>query len=179
MKHPKVATKIGVEPRGQAVRPVNELFFAGVDSQDMPCTIEELNTFIFAFVTKHDLGGKERWMAPANQKLVARLLKGKRVSRDPDEPKRGRSGWQLFLHEQRPIIKAEQPDVLPKDILTISSGRWRDMADKSRWDDLSRQEVARQEELITAYKRRRTDESAESPDLEQEAAPGELSESIE
>jgi hypothetical protein len=144
----------------------------------MPATLDELNTFFAQFFAKHALDVHEKWMAPSHQKSAARMLKGKRVIRDPDEPKRGRSGWQLFLENQRPVIKAEKPDVMPKDVLTISSKRWRAMDDKSHWDLLSNAEVSRQSELIMAYKRQRTEEVESADAAVSESVTKSVTESV-
>lgn len=119
----------------------------------MATPLDRVNEHASKFADTADLD-LDKWMAPGNQKRLEKALKTPKVKRDPLLPKKGRSGWQIFVGDNRAAIKTDNPEVLPQQVLVLCSERWKalDADGKKPWADRSREERAIQQELMEKYR---------------------------
>jgi hypothetical protein len=136
-------------------------------STQMATPLDRVNEHASKFADTSDLD-LVKWMAKDNQKRLEKALKTPKVKRDPLLPKKGRSGWQIFVEHERAAIKTDNPEVLPQQVLVLCSERWKalDTDGKKPWDDRSRKECAVQRQLIEEY-RARPDEAEEAASAEE------------
>lgn len=119
----------------------------------MSTALDRLNDHATKFADTSDLD-LVKWMSKDNQKKLENALKTPKVARDPLLPKKGRSGWQIFVENERASIKTENAEIVPQQVLVLCSERWRalDLEGKKPWDERSREECAAQSRLIDEYR---------------------------
>jgi hypothetical protein len=80
--------------------------------------------------------------------------RGSKRQRDPNAPKRPKSGYLFFCHATRSVINEEQPDLGAKDVTTELGARWNILKDTKP------KEVAKYTKLAEADKARYESEKA-------------------
>lgn len=70
-------------------------------------------------------------------KKEVKEVKKKKAKKDPAEPKRSKSSYMLFCDEQRPKIKAEQPELSMTDTAKVLGQKWKELSaeDKKPFED--------------------------------------------
>ena len=84
--------------------------------------------------------GKKRGRKPKEKK--------RRVN--PDRPKRGHTGYTLFMQEGYPSVKREYPDLSSKELIRLVARRWKDLSTESKavWKERAQQEQRNEQEVV-------------------------------
>ena len=83
----------------------------------------------------------ENYVRPSDEEIEKQYKKKSRKS----SGKRAKSAYLFFCKEQRPIIKEEDPDMSPREIMKELGKRWKDAkkGDISKWQNLANQDRQR------------------------------------
>jgi len=101
-----------------------------------------MNEFVLAFFQQYkdndDL--ESMWMSPKNQQLLIKTIKKTNIKiKDPNKPKRGKSGFLYFCEENRCKIKSQNPDLSVKEIVSKLGQLWQFLK-KTNKDEIKRYE---------------------------------------
>ena len=81
--------------------------------------IENINQFVIDFLENNKTNMSEHWSSKKNQQSLIKTLKKNNIKiKDPDKPKRGKSGFLFYCDTKRPIIKQEYPELTVKEIVS-------------------------------------------------------------
>ncbi len=61
-----------------------------------------------------------------------KLKKGYKKVKDPNAPKRPINAYMLFSNQQRESVKASNPGIKPKDVMSRLGAMWREMSDAQK-----------------------------------------------
>lgn len=88
--------------------------------------------------------------------------KGKRRRKKKGEPKNPRNAYIFFSNDERSKVKAENPDMAPKLVMTELGKRWNDLPkdDRSKYEELAENDRARYEKEKTAWEATQTAQTA-------------------
>lgn len=75
----------------------------------------------------------------------------KRSKKDKDAPKRPMSAYFLFLNANRERIKEENPGISFTDITKKGSEMWKEVEDKTEWEDAAKQAKVKYDEEMKEY----------------------------
>jgi len=76
--------------------------------------------------------------------------KAARAKKDPNAPKRGQSGYMLWLNENRKSIT--KPGMGVTDVAKAAGVLWGKLGDKTKWEKMAATDKARYEREMAAYK---------------------------
>lgn len=120
---------------------------------------ENINNFIVDFMMKN-IGNENViniWTSEKNQKLFSKIIKKDSVCmKDPNKPKRGKSGYLFFCQEYRSLLKKEYPDMSIKDIVSKLGIIWKELKETNpdeieRFEAMSRYDRDRYKTEILEY----------------------------
>jgi hypothetical protein len=87
--------------------------------------IENINQFVLDFLENNKTNMAEQWSSKKNQQLLIKTLKKNNIKiKDPEKPKRGKSGFLFYCDTKRPIIKQENPELTVKEIVSKLGTEW-------------------------------------------------------
>jgi hypothetical protein len=102
--------------------------------------IENINHFVLDFLENNKTNMSEQWSSKKNQQLLIKTLKKNNIKiKDPDKPKRGKSGFLFYCDTQRPIIKQENPELSVKEIVSKLGTEWQ-LLKTSNSDEINKYE---------------------------------------
>lgn len=97
--------------------------------------------------------------------------KGKKAKRDPLKPKRALSAYLFFCKDERPKLKAAQPDITVTEVVKKCAAAWQEIKDDKsktkKWDDLHDEDVKRAASQMAKYKATAKEMPAEASDAEE------------
>lgn len=92
--------------------------------------IDSINKFVHSFIINskdsNNIKLLEKWNSEANQKLFMKIIK-KNSNKDPNKPKRGKSGYLFFCKFYREKLKQENPNLSVKQIVSLLGNIWNNM----------------------------------------------------
>ncbi|KAL9981414.1 hypothetical protein ACROYT_G010115 [Oculina patagonica] len=88
----------------------------------------------------------------------------KKAKKDADAPKRPMSAYMLWLGEIREQIKQENPGISVTEVSKVAGEKWKQIEDKSEWQEKAKQAKLVYEEQMKAYKERKANEPDDSPE---------------
>lgn len=114
-----------------------------------------VNIFVSDFLQQHDRDGSilRKWESVKNQRKLKKILKEK--TKDPDKPKRGKSGFLFFCDENRPLIKDKHKDIKVKEVVSQLGILWRQFKEEGKteqYDLLSEKDRERYRLEMIVYK---------------------------
>jgi hypothetical protein len=91
--------------------------------------LENLSQFVVEFIQNNkNPNVSEAWCNKKNQEALCKILKKNNIIvKDPNKPKRGKSGYLYFCAEYREKMKAENPDLTVKEIVSKLGILWKQM----------------------------------------------------
>jgi hypothetical protein len=91
--------------------------------------LENLSQFVVEFIQNNkNPNVSEAWFAKKNQEALCKIIKKNNITvKDPNKPKRGKSGYLYFCAEYREKMKAENPDLTVKEIVSKLGILWKQM----------------------------------------------------
>lgn len=95
--------------------------------------------------------------------------KKKKAKKDKDAPKRPMSAYMLWLAEIREQIKKENPGISVTDLSKKAGEMWREINDKTEWQEKAQEAKKKYEEDMKAYKAKKANEPTE--DSPEESKP--------
>ena len=101
-----------------------------------------MNEFVLAFIenNKDNVNLESVWMSPKNQQLLIKTIKKTNIKiKDPNKPKRGKSGFLYFCEENRSKIKSQNPELSVKEIVSKLGQLWQYLK-KTNKDEIKRYE---------------------------------------
>ena len=102
--------------------------------------IENINQFVIDFLENNKTNMSEHWSSKKNQQSLIKTLKKNNIKiKDPDKPKRGKSGFLFYCDTKRPIIKQENPELTVKEIVSKLGTEWQ-ILKTSNSDDINKYE---------------------------------------
>jgi hypothetical protein len=99
----------------------------------------------------------EQWSSKKNQQLLLKTLKKNNIRiKDPDKPKRGKSGFLFYCDVKRPIIKNDNPELSVKEIVSKLGQLWQflkktNKEEIKRYEDLSLSDRIRYKNEMKQY----------------------------
>jgi hypothetical protein len=119
---------------------------------------ENINNFIIDFLMKNSDSENiaENWNSKNNQKSFLKVIKKDMNIKDPNKPKRGKSGYLYFCQEYRKILKEENPTMSIKDIVSKLGLIWKGLKESDpeeieKFELLSRSDRERYKIEIAEY----------------------------
>lgn len=114
-----------------------------------------VNIFVLDFLKQFDTNGNisKKWESINNQAKLKRVLKN--TSKDPEKPKRGKSGYLFFCDENRPLIKESNEGIEVKEVVRRLGLMWRQLkidGKTKEYDLLSVNDRARYRSEMEDYK---------------------------
>jgi len=93
--------------------------------------IDSINNFVQAFLlnskdSNNNIKLIDKWNSETNQKLFIKTIK-KNSNKDPNKPKRGKSGYLFFCKFYRQKLKEENPNLSVKQIVSLLGNIWNNM----------------------------------------------------
>jgi hypothetical protein len=104
--------------------------------------LQNMNEFVLAFIenNKDNVNLENVWMSPKNQQLLIKTIKKTNIKiKDPNKPKRGKSGFLYFCEENRCKIKSQNPELSVKEIVSKLGQLWQYLK-KTNKDEIKRYE---------------------------------------
>lgn len=102
--------------------------------------IENINQFVLDFLENNKTNMSEHWSSKKNQQSLIKTLKKNNIKiKDPDKPKRGKSGFLFYCDTKRPIIKQENPELTVKEIVSKLGTEWQ-LLKTSNSDEINKYE---------------------------------------
>ena len=90
---------------------------------------------------------KKLWNTQQTKKRINSINKRKKEYKS----KHPNCAYIFFLQEIRPKIKEENPDLDSKKIMCIAGERWRNLNNKSKYEELAQEDKIRYKEQIKQY----------------------------
>lgn len=85
----------------------------------------------------------------------------KKAKKDADAPKRAMSAYMLWLGEVREQIKQENPGISVTELSKVAGEKWKQIEDKSEWQEKAKEAKAKYEVAMKAYKEKKANEPVE------------------
>ncbi|XP_025092777.1 FACT complex subunit SSRP1-like [Pomacea canaliculata] len=76
----------------------------------------------------------------------------KKGGKDPNMPKRPQSAYFIWLNENRDRIKKENPGISITEVSKIAGELWKELSDKSEWEQKAKKAKAEYEEAMAEYR---------------------------
>ncbi|CAM9490493.1 unnamed protein product [Scytosiphon promiscuus] len=96
----------------------------------------------------------------------------KKAKKDPNKPKGAMSAFMQFSQQERPVVKAENPDMKITEMSKVLGARWREMDDndKAPFQKKADKDKARYQKEMEKYKAKKAAEpSSEEEESEEES----------
>jgi len=92
--------------------------------------------------------------------------KKKKVKKDPDAPKRPMTAYFMYMNEQRPLIKQENPDIKFGEIAQVISKKFKALTEdqQEKYNKLASKDKERYKKEMAAYKSKKAAEEASAKD---------------
>jgi ribonuclease BN (tRNA processing enzyme) len=119
--------------------------------------IENINQFVIDFLESNKTNMTEQWSSKKNQQLLIKTLKKNNIKiKDPDKPKRGKSGFLFYCDNKRPIIKQENPELTVKEIVSKLGTEWQilkasNSTEISKYEEMSSKDRNRYKQEMKNY----------------------------
>jgi hypothetical protein len=121
--------------------------------------LENINDFVITFFSQNTDNEylESLWMSPKNQQLLLKTIKKTNIKiKDPNKPKRGKSGFLYFCEENREKIKNEHPSISVKEIVSKLGQLWQylkktNKEEIKRYEDLSISDRIRYKNQMKEY----------------------------
>jgi len=77
----------------------------------------------------------------------------KKKKKDPNAPKKNLNAYFFFANEQRPKVKAKNPDLKPKELTTMLGDKWKKLneADKKPYEKMAADDKVRYADAVVKY----------------------------
>lgn len=82
--------------------------------------------------------------------------------RDADAPKRPQTAFFLWMNEVRPELKKKYPELSVTEIAKKAGEKWKEVTDKSKWEEMVAEQKAEYEAAMVEYKKRPLKEEGSS-----------------
>ena len=115
--------------------------------------LKNLNDFVKQFLAENPTKPLKTWRSKDNQtelKAIVNEIKSymkKKVCKDPNKPKRGKSAYIFFCAQERENVKKEHPKMNTKDITAELARRWNliksDSGKVKKYHDLAKKDKER------------------------------------
>lgn len=105
---------------------------------------------------KEQLAQAKKEIAETKKELKS-AMKGKRTKKDPNAPKKGKTGFFIFAQEKRPYAKASLPDGAPvTEVARMLGNMWKKLsnAEKKPYQNKASIDQQRYKNEMAAYKAR-------------------------
>lgn len=91
--------------------------------------VENLSQFVVDFIQSNkNPNFNEAWYSKKNQEALYKIIKKNNITvKDPNKPKRGKSGYLYFCAEYREKMKKDNPDLTVKEIVSKLGILWKQM----------------------------------------------------
>jgi len=119
--------------------------------------IENINQFVLDFLENNKTNMGEQWTSKKNQQLLLKTLKKNNIKiKDPEKPKRGKSGFLFYCDVKRPMIKEENPDLTVKEIVSKLGTEWQllkasNSNEISKYEEMSVKDRNRYKQEMRSY----------------------------
>jgi hypothetical protein len=119
--------------------------------------IENINQFVLDFLENNKTNMAEQWTSKKNQQLLLKTLKKNNIKiKDPEKPKRGKSGFLFYCDVKRPMIKEENPELTVKEIVSKLGTEWQllkasNSAEISKYEEMSVKDRNRYKQEMRSY----------------------------
>jgi len=119
--------------------------------------IENINQFVLDFLENNKTNMSEHWSSKKNQQSLIKTLKKNNIKiKDPDKPKRGKSGFLFYCDTKRPIIKQENPELTVKEIVSKLGTEWQILKSNnsneiSKYEEMSSKDRNRYKQEMKSY----------------------------
>jgi hypothetical protein len=119
--------------------------------------IENINQFVLDFLENNKTNMAEQWSSKKNQQLLIKTLKKNNIKiKDPEKPKRGKSGFLFYCDTKRPIIKQENPELTVKEIVSKLGTEWQilklsNSTEISKYEEMSSKDRNRYKQEMKNY----------------------------
>ncbi|KAL8591541.1 hypothetical protein ACOMHN_055508 [Nucella lapillus] len=100
-----------------------------------------------------------------------RKRKTKRA-KDPNAPKRAQSAFFLWLSDNREGIKKDHPGIAITEVTKIAGERWKELKDKSEWEERAREAKTEYELAMAEYMEKKKNEPPPASDSEDDEGKG-------
>ena len=85
--------------------------------------VENISQFVLEFINNNQSNGNSElidiWKSKKNQEQLIKTIKKNNITiKDPDKPKRGKSGYLYFCEVYREKLKSEYPELSVKQIVS-------------------------------------------------------------
>ncbi|EWM28234.1 hypothetical protein NSK_001588 [Nannochloropsis salina CCMP1776] len=112
---------------------------------------------IFAKLAAGDEATLEAVLNLPEEKCTEETNGGKKrraAKRDPDLPKRPKSGYQLYVCEKTPTLRAEQPEAKMTELMTVLANDWKNLneEEKEKYQKLAVKEKTLYQDKLADYK---------------------------
>ncbi|XP_036333472.1 FACT complex subunit Ssrp1 [Rhagoletis pomonella] len=88
-----------------------------------------------------------------------RVKKTSKTKKDANKPKRATTAFMLWLNETREQIKKDNPGIKVTEIAKKAGEMWKEMKDKSKWEELAAKDKQRYQDEMKDYKPTASEES--------------------
>ncbi|XP_067633596.1 FACT complex subunit Ssrp1 isoform X1 [Eurosta solidaginis] len=88
-----------------------------------------------------------------------RVKKTSKTKKDTNRPKRATTAFMLWLNDTREQIKKDNPGIKVTEIAKKGGEMWKEMKDKSKWDELAAKDKQRYQDEMKDYKPSASEES--------------------
>ena len=95
--------------------------------------VENISQFVLEFIQSNNVSDNnaeliDNWKSKKNQEQFIKLIKKNNITiKDPDKPKRGKSGYLYFCEVYREKLKDEYPDSSVKEIVSKLGVLWKEL----------------------------------------------------
>jgi len=95
--------------------------------------VENISQFVLEFIQSNNGSDNnaelvDNWKSKKNQEQFIKLIKKNNITiKDPDKPKRGKSGYLYFCEVYREKLKEEYPDASVKEIVSKLGVLWKEL----------------------------------------------------
>jgi hypothetical protein len=119
--------------------------------------IENINQFVLDFLENNKTNMAEQWTSKKNQQLLLKTLKKNNIKiKDPEKPKRGKSGFLFYCDVKRPMIKEENPELTVKEIVSKLGTEWQilkasNSTEISKYEEMSVKDRNRYKQEMRSY----------------------------
>ena len=120
--------------------------------------MNNFNIYVLDFLKGFENNGvmAKQWESVKNQKKLKKVMKLS-MAKDPTKPKRGKSGFLFFCDETRPIIKASNPNITVKEIVSRLGSMWQQLkvdGNVSLYEDKSIEDRERYRSEMVEYRKK-------------------------
>ena len=96
--------------------------------------VENISEFVLNFIDTNNKNSNmsDIWSSKKNQEMLRKVIKKNNITiKDPNKPKRGKSGYLFFCAHYREKIKKENPTKTVKEIVALLGTLWQKLKDEN------------------------------------------------